>query len=325
MNMNVGSHVRPDSDPGLPGAKVGIVALLYANDDLPELTPPIEPSELLDEIRRVGFGGLQLTRAVPRGAKLRADLTARQLRIAEVYAALPCDVDGPPPGARAVGFEHLQELIDCDGDVFVLSYHLSDERLDKAGRAEGPDVPRLTDGGLASAVDLLHELAAAARDAGHRAVYHPHVGTFIETRAEVDRLLAATDPELLWLCLDTGHCTLGGDDAVRAIRRYADRLGHVHLKDVSESAMAQLRSPSGGTFLDALRNRVFTELGDGVLDVAAVARALIDIDYQGWIMSEQDTSWLPPSESAAIARRVWTLAVREASRARVAGCTSEAS
>lgn len=301
-------------DAGLPRAKLGIVPLLFANDDLPELTPPIAPEAMLDEIARLGFAGVQLSRVLPRGPALHAQLAERGLRIAEVYATLPCTADGPPELALTQGREKIRELNDAEGDILILSYHLSAGRAEKAGRALGPDVPRLSEGGLERAVRILHQLASEARRSGHRAVYHPHVGTFVETPDEVDRLMSATDPELLGLCLDTGHYTLGGGDAVQALRRYGARLGHVHLKDVSRSAMSALRGDPNMTFLDALRVRIFTELGDGVLDVVGVARALVEVDYAGWLMSEQDTTWLRPSESAAIARRVWSLAVREAAR-----------
>jgi inosose dehydratase len=125
--------------------------------------------------------------------------------------------------------------------------------------------------------------------------------------------MSGTDAGLLGLCLDTGHYTLGGGDAPAAIRRYARRLEHVHLKDVSGPAMAALRADPRMTFLDALRHRIFTELGNGVLDVVAVARALVEIGYARWLMCEQDTTWRPPGESAAIARRVWRFAVRQVS------------
>lgn len=306
--------VRDVSDPGLPRARLGIVPLLFANDDLPELTPPITAEAMLDEIARLGFAGTQLSRVLPRGPALRAQLAERGLRIAEVYATLPCTADGPPDIALAQGREKISDLREAAGDILILSYHLSPGRQERAGRALGPGVPRLSEAGFGRAVATLHQLAREARDSGHRAVYHPHVGTFVETPQEVDRLMSETDPELLGLCLDTGHYTLGGGDAVEAIRRYRDRLRHVHLKDVSATAMSALRGDPNKTFLDALRDRIFTELGDGVLDVVGVARALVEIDYEGWLMSEQDTSWLRPSESAAIARRVWSVAVREAAR-----------
>src|SRR5438270_478750 len=164
----------------------------------------------------------------------------------------------------ARGREKIRELNDEEGDILILSYHLSPGRVEKAGRALGPEVPRLSERGFELAVTTLHQLAREARQSGHRAVYHPHVGTFIETPDEVERLMSETDPDLLGLCLDTGHYTLGGGDAVEALRRYRRRLRHVHLKDVSASAMSALRRDPHKTFLDALRERIFTELGDGV-------------------------------------------------------------
>ena len=70
--MVVGAPPRSAVDPGLPRAKLGIVPLLFANDDLPELTPPIAAETMLDEIRRLGFAGTQLSRVLPRGEQLRA-------------------------------------------------------------------------------------------------------------------------------------------------------------------------------------------------------------------------------------------------------------
>lgn len=311
----MGDAREDTTEPGLPDARLGIVPLLWANDDLPELTPPITAAALLDEVARLGFAGLQLSRVLPRGAELGRALDARGLRIAEVYATLPCAADGPPSDALEQGQAKIRDAVEVDADVLILSYHLSPGRVEHAGRADASDVAQLSDVGFRRAVDVLHTLAREAKRSGRSTVvYHPHVGTFVETPDEVDRLMRGTDPALLGLCLDTGHYTLGGGDAPSAIRRYADRLAHVHLKDVSASAMAALRGDPKMTFLDALRARIFTELGNGVLDVLALARALVDIGYSGWLMAEQDTTWRPPGESAAIARRVWRLAVRAVTR-----------
>lgn len=302
-------------DPGLPEARLGIVPLLWANDDLPDLTPPITAAAMLDEVARLGFAGLQLSRVLPRGDDLARELRRRGLRIAEVYATLPCTAEGPSREARDQGRAKIRDAVEVDADVLILSYHLSPGRVEHAGRAAGSGVARLSAEGFRRAVEVLHALAEEAKRSGRATVvYHPHVGTFVETPEEVDRLIRGTDPALLGLCLDTGHYTLGGGDAPDAIRRYADRLAHVHLKDVSPSAMASLRADPRMTFLDALRARIFTELGNGALDVLGVARALVQIGYRGWLMAEQDTTWRPPAESAAIARRVWGLAVREAAR-----------
>ena len=55
---------------------------------------------------------------------------------------------------------------------------------------------------------------------------------------------------------------------------------------------------------EAVDERIFTELGAGSLDLLGVLRILDGRGYDGWLMVEQDSSWSPPSEAAAIGRRV---------------------
>jgi inosose dehydratase len=294
----------------LSRAPIGIVPIVFANDDVPELTPPIEPETLISEIARLGFAGCQLSRALPAGAALEPALRRHGLRIAEVYAALPCTSAGPTAGAREQAFERLDDVRRIDADVLIFSYHLSDERLMWAGRAHQDGVPRLTEEGRGRALALIDEVAREANARGHPLVYHPHAGTFVETPAEVEWLMHATDPDLVGLCLDVGHYILGGGDPVDAVRRYGRRIRHVHMKDVDREALEQLRGGVMTDFLEALRGRIFTELGNGVLDVVGVIRELARLDYRGWLMCEQDTTWRPPAESAAISRAVLAYAIR---------------
>jgi sugar phosphate isomerase/epimerase len=79
---------------------------------------------------------------------------------------------------------------------------------------------------------------------------------------------------------------------------------------VDPDVLQQLRSGATPGFLDALRARIFTELGSGVLDVLGVVRELARANYSGWLMCEQDTTWRPPAESAAISRAVLGYAIR---------------
>ena len=78
----------------------GVVPPALQSQDCPQLTPPMDPEVLVDEIARLGFSGSQLSRALPAGAALLPALKRRGLRIAEVYAALPCTSKGPTPEAR---------------------------------------------------------------------------------------------------------------------------------------------------------------------------------------------------------------------------------
>src|SRR5260370_25356191 len=195
----------------LATARIGIVPIIFANDDLHELTPPIEAETLVDEIARLGFTGCQLSRALPSGAALGPALERRGVRIAEVYAALPCSSSGPASGARDQAFERLDALRRAGGDVLVFSYPLSEERIRWSGRPNQPGGPSLTTEGRTRALDLIHQVAREAKSSGHPVVYHPHTGTFVETPAEVEWLLGSTIPDLVARCFDVGdYIVVGG-------------------------------------------------------------------------------------------------------------------
>ena len=149
--------------------------------------------------------------------------------------------------------------------------------------------------------DASNRLARRVRDeAGIRTVVHQHLGTLIETGAEVRRLMAMTDPDLLGICLDTGHWTFGtGENPVDAVREFGDRIWHVHFKDADPAVMAESRR-LGWHGLESTGHGVFCELGKGSVDFPGVLGALREIGYDGWIVVEQDI--LPgmgnPKESA---------------------------
>ena len=131
----------------------------------------------------------------------------------------------------------------------------------------------------------------------------------METPAEVDRLVTITDPARIGICLDVGHYLVGGGDPVEALGRLGERVTHVHLKDVDPTVLARMATGDIADFGDAVRARVFTELGSGALDLIGCLRVLEARGYAGWLMVEQDSSWSPPSEAAAIGRRVLALAL----------------
>ena len=129
----------------------------------------------------------------------------------------------------------------------------------------------------------IRELAAAK---GVRTVLHPHVGTHVETRAEVGAFLADSD---LQLCLDTGHLLIGGTDPVELARRYPDRVGHVHLKDV-RAAIAEVVRAGQISYTHAVGAGMYVPLGDGDVDVPTLVHELTKAGYTGWYVLEQDTA-----------------------------------
>jgi inosose dehydratase len=184
-----------------------------------------DAATVLDEIARIGFEGTQFGTGFPEGARLRDELASRRLRLAEVYLPIPATADGPRADALDVALEHLRLLHDAGGDVLCVAIDGSAERDASAGRAGSSPTPVFTDAAWTALTALLHELADAATALGHVTVFHPHAGTFVETPAEVDRLLASTDAARVGICIDVGHHIVGGGDAVGAVRGFGHRYG----------------------------------------------------------------------------------------------------
>jgi len=128
-------------------------------------------------------------------------------------------------------------------------------------------------------LDRVRDLAS---EHGLAASLHPHVGTAIEGREAVLRLLDSSDVPL---CLDTGHLLIGGTDPLELVRWAADRVAHVHLKDVRASLAG---AALNGSYVGAVRQGLYTPLGDGDLDIAGIVAELQAVDYQGWYVLEQD-------------------------------------
>jgi inosose dehydratase len=133
-----------------------------------------------------------------------------------------------------------------------------------------------------------HAVAEAVRGkTGLATVFHHHCGGYVETPAEVERLMHHTDPSLIGLCLDTGHCRLGGGDSVAFVREYAQRIRHVHFKDCSDAVATRVRE-EGLDYFQAVDAGVFCELGEGNVDFRAVLNELEAAGYDGWLVVEQD-------------------------------------
>lgn len=143
---------------------------------------------------------------------------------------------------------------------------------------------------LIATAGLIRDVAARH---GVRTVLHPHVGTHVETAAEVEQFLADSD---LPLCLDTGHLLIGGTDPVELAGRYPNRIGHVHLKDVRAGVAGEVRAGRLG-YTRAVGAGMYVPLGDGDVDVPALVRLLTGAGYPGWYVLEQDTA-LPEGSTA---------------------------
>lgn len=154
--------------------------------------------------------------------------------------------------------------------------------------------PELDDKQWKTLVQAAEAVARTASEYGLRTVLHPHVGTYVESEAEVERFV---DDSTLPLCLDSGHLLVGGADPVQLVQRHADRIGHVHLKDVRAALAEQVRRGEI-TYTAAVSEGLYAPLGDGDVDVAEMLRVLHSTNYRGWYVLEQDTA-LPEHDTAS--------------------------
>jgi inosose dehydratase len=281
---------------------IGCAPIVWNNEDQRgEFGAPVAFGTLLDEVVSAGYSGTELGLGFPREAsQLRHGFEDRGLELTSAW----CGLTLLDPDARG-DLEHtrmLCALIAAAGASFVnLAHQGTPERSAVAGRADEPGAPRLTSQEWDRLADRVCQAAEIAREHGLQATFHAHVGTWIETEAEVEELLQRTPAALLKLCWDVGHAIYGGIDPVQVVRDHPERIAYVHLKDVDATVLAQLRD-SKLDFGEGIRRRVFTEVGRGCLDVAALLDALREIGYAGWLMVEQDSTWRPPIESARLSR-----------------------
>lgn len=262
-------------------------------------------ARVIDEMHQTGFDGTELGDwgFMPTDpAALKAELARRSLSIiASWVTAVLIEPDGHADSAdRAVRAAKLLAAVGGDSPLIVVGDNLFayEERNKIVGRVRPQD--SMSDAQWQIFVDGVQHIARRVRDeAGLRTVVHHHCSTWLEAPHEVARLLEMTDPDLIGLCLDTGHYRFGGGDPVAAVRAHADRIRHVHFKDCHPDVARQARA-EGWEYNFAVGKGLFCELGQGEVDFPAVLAALKEINYDGWIVIEQDVlpSMGTPKEAA---------------------------
>ena len=172
----------------------------------------------------------------------------------------------------SLGAEYLVLWDDCYLDLFS-GKQLSTTQLD--------------DGAWGRLVETTNRIAEIARDRfGLRFAFHPHCETHVETEEQIELLLEQTDPDLVSLCLDTGHHAYSAGDPVPFMRKHHDRIIYLHLKDVDAEKLTRVRAEKI-PMVQACELGVFCEQTDGVVDFEALSTVIRDIGFEGWASVEQ--------------------------------------
>jgi inosose dehydratase len=260
-----------------------------ATIDRPDLPPP---DELLQAMRRAGFSRLELGPPGYFGSTPGAvEQTLRGAGMTLVGAFAPLHLSDADAFERDRGelvatIEALARFAD-DGPLVLLADAGSPERMSAAGKPAHLEATALDDEGVRRAAARLDQAAGLCRDGGLRAAFHHHAESYFEAPQEVDALLARTDPDLVGVCLDTGHAVIGGGDPVALMEAWSSRVTHVHLKDVDPGILAQLRDGEV-TIENAWENGLFCPLGQGVVDFPRFFALPAMRAFEGVRVIEQD-------------------------------------
>jgi inosose dehydratase len=291
--------------------------ILEFNPSTPANTSPLRAggsrgapyTQVLDEIRETGYAGTELGDwgFMPTDpARLHDELAARSLALVGAFVPVAlARAETHAPGIQtAVRTARLMRDAGAVGAFIVLSDNNASvpAREQRAGRI-GPE-DSLDERQWTTFGDGAERIARAVKEeTGLRTVFHPHCGGYVETEAEIDQLMARTRASLVGLLIDTGHIMYGGGDPLRVLKRHASRVTHVHFKDCDEDVAAHARATGQG-YLAAVREQVFCELGEGDVDFKAVTEELRRMDYNGWIVVEQDVfpGYGTPAQSAKRSR-----------------------
>lgn len=249
--------------------------------------------QVITEIEETGYTGTELGDwdFMPTDPeKLKSEL--KQVNLDLIGAFVPVDFvdaeshdDGVQRALKVAGLMHAAGfshafivLADNNGSV--------EARTKNAGRI-------LPEHGLSEAQWAVYAkgvetVAAAVKEKyGMRCVFHHHCAGYIETPAELKELMDRTNPELVGLCFDTGHYMYAGGNASEGLSLWKDRIWHVHFKDYN-AAIGQSAKENGWDYFEAVKNGIFCELGKGEVDFPFAVDFLKGINYQDWIVVEQD-------------------------------------
>lgn len=260
--------------------------------------PP--PAEALAAARAAGFAAAQVDRFAVGSAEAALSLAAAAgIAPAPPYFSASLADRGRHAASEAAFRPVLGYARELGLRHVVVADDMTRERFLTAGRhAAEPVDPAVSDAVAA----IVSRLSRLARDAGLVACFHPHVGTHVESPAEIAALLERADSTDLALCPDTGHLAWGGEGDVRGfLVRHRDRIGMLHLKDIAFAVAARGRS-EGWSYGRQVTEGLWREPGRGDLDLAGVLDDFAE-DADLWCVVEVDAPHeMGAAESLAASR-----------------------
>jgi inosose dehydratase len=283
-------------------ARIGINPISWTNDDLPSLGGETTLETALAEGRAIGYEGFELGNKFPREPEaLRAVLSRHGLACVSGWYSGRLARGGVADEIATVE-RHLQLLATTGAKVMV--YGEVADSIQGSPQPLGRRPRFRTDAEWTAYGERVTAFAKHLLARGVRLAYHHHMGAYVETADDVDRLMRVTGPEV-GLLHDTGHVTFAGGDAPTELAKHIARVVHVHCKDV-RPAVAKMARNRGWSFLQSVMNGAFSTPGEGGVDFARVIGILRAAGYRGWLVveGEQDPAVAPAYRYADMAYRL---------------------
>ena len=282
--------------------RIGIAPIGWTNDDMPELGAQNSFEKTIDEMAMAGYAGTEIGNKYPTDPKVLYDaLDKRGLRVCNAWLSTYLTTR---PSRET--FDEYRKKIKFLHEVGARVIGVSEQGHSIQGKMEVPVLPNKPNfserewNKLSNGLNYLGELAS---EKDMTLTYHHHMGTGVQTTGEIDTLMERTDPASVSLLYDTGHLVFSGEDPQKVLDSHVDRVRHVHLKDVRKKVLQKVKKDNL-SFLQAVREGVFTVPGDGMINFEPLFKTLLDSNYSGWMVveAEQDPAKANPLEYATKAR-----------------------
>jgi inosose dehydratase len=266
--------------------RFGTNPIAWANDDDQTLGAHIPTEQILSEAHDIGFDGIENGHRWPDEPEaLKTLLGSHGLAFVSGWYSLNL-LDRSVEDEKKAIQPHLDKLKHNGCEVcIVCETSNSIQGSDTVGLNNKPVLP---DDQWASFGAQVEEIGKYCADQGIKMVYHFHMGTIVQTPAEIDKLMASTGPNT-YMLFDTGHCYFGGGNPAAMLEKYIDRVAHFHAKNVRSDVMNDVFT-NNRTFMDGVRAGVFTVPGDmdGGVDFGPCLKLLAQANYSGWIVIEAE-------------------------------------
>ena len=283
--------------------RLGIAPIAWTNDDMPDLGKENTFEQCVSEMALAGFTGSEVGGKYPTDTDvLKKALDLRNISICNQWFS--SFLISKPYEETEKEFIKATDFLKEMGAKVI---GVSEQSYSIQGKMEQPVWEGkyvMNEEEWKLLADGLNKLGKIAKDKGMTLTFHHHMGTVVQTEEEIDKFMELTDPELVFLLFDSGHLSFAGINPEKVLKKYVNRVKHVHLKDIRKEMVEKSRAERW-SFLKGVREGVFTVPGDGDVDFAPIFSILEEADYEGWVVveAEQDPAKANPLEYAIKARK----------------------